>query len=134
VKVWDLSKFEEVCTRKEHKTLVNKVTASADGRFVLSNSGDGTLILWRTGDWSLLSKLDGGSTIYDQTITPDGRFVGAAGVDGTLSVWEVETGRLAANFLADGGINACACSPDSRTFVAGDRAGGVHFLRLEMKT
>jgi WD40 repeat protein len=131
VKVWDLSKLEEVCTLKGHGTIVNDVTASADGKLVLSSSGDGTLILWRTESWSVLAKYDGGSTIYDQTITPDGRLVAAAGVDGTFNVWDVETGRQATSFRAEGGINACACSPDSRTFVAGDRAGGVHFLRLE---
>jgi WD40 repeat protein len=133
LKVWDLSTFEGVRTLNGHKTLINKVSASGDGRFVFSNSGDGILNLWRTGSWELLNTYSVKSVIYDQAITPDSCFLAVACVNGTFSVWDVQTGERTASFQGEGGINTCACSPDSRTFVAGDRAGGVHFLRLEGK-
>ncbi len=64
-------------------------------------------------------------------ITPDGRRVASGSEDETLKVWDLETGALICTFTCDGRVDCAAVAPDGRTFVAGDAAGRVYFLRLE---
>ncbi len=64
-------------------------------------------------------------------ITADGRRVVSASYDKTLKVWDLETGALICAFNCEGGVSRVAVAPDGRTFVAGDAAGRVYFLRLE---
>ncbi len=64
-------------------------------------------------------------------ITADGRRVVSASEDKTLKVWDLETGALTCTFICEGFVSCAAVAPDGRTFVAGDAAGRVNFLRLE---
>ena len=64
-------------------------------------------------------------------ITPDGRRVVSGSYDKTLKGWNLETGALICTFTCDGIVDCAAVAPDERTFVAGDAAGRVYFLRLE---
>ena len=63
-------------------------------------------------------------------ITPDGRRV-VSGSYKMLKVWHLETGALICTFNCEGRVECAAVAPDGRTFVAGDAAGRVYFLRLE---
>ena len=64
-------------------------------------------------------------------ITADDRRVVSASEDKTLKVWDLETGALICTFICEGFVSCAAVAPDGRTFVAGDAAGRVYFLRLE---
>ncbi len=64
-------------------------------------------------------------------ITADGRRVVSASEDNTLKVWDLETGALICTFNCEGRVDCAAVAPDGRTFVAGDAAGRVCFLRFE---
>lgn len=46
-------------------------------------------------------------------------------------MWELATGAELCSIRAKDGVRSCAVAPDGVTIVAGDRRGGVHFLRLE---
>jgi WD40 repeat protein len=100
--------------------------------FLMASSGQGLLRIWKTADWSLTHELQAHrSAIYDMAIAPDGRYVVTCSVDETVRVWAVASGQQVGCFRAEGGVNACAAGVDGRTFIAGDRSGGVHFLRIE---
>jgi hypothetical protein len=60
-----------------------------------------------------------------------GRLLVGASRDGTLRVWSSQGWEVLAALSTDYGLSACAVAPDGVTIVAGDTAGGVHFLRLE---
>ncbi len=51
--------------------------------------------------------------------------------DKTLKVGDLETGTLIGTFNCGGSIDCAAVALDGRTFVAGEAAGRVDFLRLE---
>lgn len=65
------------------------------------------------------------------TVTPDGCDVVSGSHDHTLKVWDLARRRVVATFTADFPILCCAVAPDSKTIVAGDSSGRVHFLRRE---
>lgn len=133
LKVWDLATGTVVATLVGHETIVNSVTTNSNGDYAVSSSGDGKLIVWDTGTWKPISILVGHqAAVYDVATTLDGSFVVSASVDETLRVWNYRTGQQVAVFRGEGGIQSCACAPDGRTFLAGDRSGGVHFLYLEL--
>lgn len=132
LKVWDLATGEVVQTLSGHDVIINSVTISPNGDYVVSSSGDGKLIVWDTGTWEQISTLVGHrAAVYDVATTRDGRFIVSASVDETLRIWDY-TGRPVAVFRGEGGMWSCACASDGRTFLAGDRSGGVHFLYLEL--
>jgi WD40 repeat protein len=61
-----------------------------------------------------------------------GRRALSASLDKTLKVWDLETGALVATFTCDAAALCCAFA-GARKIVAGDHAGRVHFLSLELK-
>lgn len=65
-------------------------------------------------------------------MTPDGRRCVSASLDQTLKVWDLADGESIATFTCDGAIYTCAIAADSRTIIAGDATGAVHFLYLEL--
>lgn len=69
--------------------------------------------------------------VFGVAATSDGRGAVSAARDNTLKVWDLETGAAVAMFVCDAGVKCCACS-DCRIIVAGDDAGRVHFLALEL--
>lgn len=64
-------------------------------------------------------------------VTSDGRRAVSASRDNTLKVWDLETGAAVARFVCDASVKCCACA-DGGIIVAGDDAGRVHFLSLEL--
>ncbi len=76
--------------------------------------------------------LEGHQGLVDAVaITPDGRWVASGSYDKTLKVWNLETGALICTFNCEGIVYCAAVTTDGRTFVTGDAAGRVYFLRLE---
>ena len=111
---------------------VSAVTITADGRRVVSASEDKTLKVWDLETGREERTLQGHqNSVYAVAITPDGRWVASGSYDKTLKVWNLETGALICTFNCEGIVPCAAVAPDGRTFVAGDAAGRVCFLRLD---
>ncbi|NMG58853.1 hypothetical protein E1H12_10030 [Geitlerinema sp. P-1104] len=64
-------------------------------------------------------------------IAPDGKRAVSASEDNTLKLWDLATGKELATFTGEAGMLSCAVAADGVTVAAGDKAGVVHFLRLE---
>ncbi|MGB1109443.1 MAG: hypothetical protein ACPG4N_03760, partial [Gammaproteobacteria bacterium] len=57
-----------------------------------------------------------------------GRRAVSASDDGTLRVWDLELGVQMAIFTADAAVSPIAIIEDGPRFIAGDRAGRIHYL------
>jgi WD40 repeat protein len=132
LKVWDLETGRELRTLTGHSDSVNGVALSADGRRAVSASWDQTLKVWDLESGRELRTLAGHSeSVRGVGMSPDGSRAVSASVDKTLKVWDLGTGGIVATFTCDVGAICCAFAGD-HTIIAGDRAGRVHFLSLEL--
>ena len=109
------------------------VAVTPDGRCVVSGSYDGTLRVWDLATGQTKRTLAGGPGRYRAVaVTPDGRYVVSGSTDAPeLRVWDLESGEQLVRFTLDGKVTTCVAAPDSRTIIAGDGFGRLHFLRLE---
>lgn len=105
-------------------TLMNKqqlaIVGSSDGSLTFCNFEIQTFIrTWTTAH-------DG--PIHGLTLTTDDQFLISVSQDRTLRIWDVETGKRVAMLEAHAPLLCCAASPDGKTILAGDNAGGLHVL------
>jgi WD40 repeat protein len=127
--VWDLATGEITRTLNGHSDWVFAVAVLPDGR-VVSGSADGTLRVWDLATSETTRTFAGHSgPVTAATVLPDGRVVSGS-EDCTLRVWEVATGAAVARLTLDAPPSAVAVVGE-RAIVAGDRAGGLHYLRVE---
>jgi WD40 repeat protein len=65
-------------------------------------------------------------------LSGDGRWAISCARDRTVRVWSVDTGEQIAGFTADAALRGLAVAPADDVIAAGDVAGRVHLLRLEL--
>jgi WD40 repeat protein len=132
LRVWDLQKGVEFCSLKGHLDKVYSVEITPEGRRAVSASADKTLKVWDLDSCTELRTLRGHSgSVRSVAITPDGKWVVSTSTDNTLKVWDLNSGQVVAGFSGEGTIMEFAIARDSRTLIAGDISGKVHFMRLE---
>jgi WD40 repeat protein len=159
LRVWDLATGETRRTLQGHAASVFALAVTPDGRYVVSGSHDchaasapamvvtpdgnyvlscyggtrdRTLRVWDLATGETTKTLQGHTAeLYALAVTPDGRYVVSGSNDHTLRVWDIKDGRELVTFTVDGRVMTCVAAQDSRTIVAGDSFGRVHFLRLE---
>ncbi len=131
LRVWDIASGEEIRTLVGHTGSVGAVAVTPDGKHAISGSEDATLKVWDIESGEEIQTLKGHiSSVGAVAVTPDGKHAISGSWDTTLKVWDIESGKILVSFSGDAPLRACAISPDSRTIVAGDASGRVHFLRL----
>ena len=108
------------------------MAVTSDGRDLVSGSGDNTLRVWDLETAQTTKTLHGHiDSVNTVAVTPDGRRLVSGSWDHTLRVWDLKDGKERVIFTVDGVVTTCIVGPDSRTIVAGDGFGRVHFLGLE---
>ena len=122
-----------VRTLAGHKSMVNHVAVTPDGRSAVSASSDHSLIVWdlETGAarYTLTGHMD---TVRHVALTPDGRRAVSASHDKTLIVWDLETG--AARHILAGHTDRVvhvAVTPDGQTAVSASRDESLIVWDLE---
>ncbi|WP_437303818.1 effector-associated domain EAD1-containing protein [Sorangium sp. So ce388] len=127
--VWNLSSGEALFELLGHTASVTGVAAAPDGRFVISASEDMTLKVWNLETREEVCTLRGHTAIVTGVaVTLDGRLAISTSEDTTLRVWDLCEERCIALVEAHMPLLGCAITPDGRTFLAGDGAGGLHIL------
>lgn len=130
--VWNLQTGKEIRTLRGHSGSVECVDITQDGRFLLSSSSDASIILWDLDSGRRLHTLKGHSKFVRQVKTTwSGCYALSASLDGSAILWNLTEAVEVARFTGDTQLTACATFPDNNTYVVGDAAGGVHFLRAE---
>ncbi len=133
LRVWDIESGETIRTLAGHSSGVNAV-AVLDGTRVVSASSDPTLRVWDLDSGETIRTLEGHSSGVNAVEAVDERHVVSVSSDHTLSVWDIGSGERRAVFALDAPLRTVAVTADGRTVVAGDQAGGVHFLDLDLSS
>lgn len=119
-------------TLKGHAGCVHSVAITPDGRRAVSASRDKTLKVWDLISGRAQRTLEGHSReVNGVAIAPDGRRAISASWDETLIVWDLESGQILTTFTCETSASCCAFGED-HVMVAGDSAGRMYFLSLEL--
>ncbi|MEK9670912.1 MAG: c-type cytochrome [Rhodospirillaceae bacterium] len=115
-------KFEGVL--EGHVRGISKMSASSDGRRLVSASIDRTIRLWDVPGMKELKVLqhsdDRAGQVYSTDISPDGRRALSAGKDGRIMVWNLDTGQVLQTIPAHTKIIwAVGFTPDGRFALSG---------------
>ena len=110
-----------------HKSDVNSVAFSPDGKTLATGSRDATVKLWNVSDGrelrTLLAHQDSVSSV---AFSPDGKTLATGSWDNTVKVWNVSDGRELRTLLAhQDSVSSVAFSPDGKTLATGSRDAAV---------
>src|SRR5262249_17373874 len=120
--LWDVAGGTSKATIARHKSWVNALAYSADGKFLASGSSDGTVRLWdaaKRGETSAFDVAKLGE-VRSVAVSPDGKTVAAGVRYGTVKVWDVSTRKekTLKGHVSD--VWGVAFTPDGKTLVSGD--------------
>ena len=130
ITVWDLEGGRKLSTLRGHSDSVNDVSLTSDGTQIVSASDDQTVRTWEPESGHELCVLQGHTdSVYMVRICPDGQRLVSASQDRTLKMWDLRSGLCMATFTGDDIVTCCSITRDTRTLVAVDSSGRIHFLR-----
>ncbi len=103
-----------------HKSWVESVSVTPDGRRAVSGSLDHTLRVWDLETGECKSTLEGQTHSFESvSVTPDAlRAVSAGMLDGTLRVWDLKAGTCVRTLDHTGWVYRVSMTPDGRRAVS----------------
>ena len=119
VELVETETFKRIAVLSGHRSTVEQVAFTGDGRWLVSGAHDRTVRLWRTSDWGLEDRIIvPGSKISAIAISPDSRTLVVGDVAGRVSIWELETRRELIELRQSGlPVIRAEFSPDGRTLL-----------------
>ena len=130
VRVWDLPSGQCLRTLQGHKSIVNTVAITPDGRYAVSGSDDETLRVWDLSDGKCLRTCKGHrGGVIRVIITPDGRRALAG--RGWTRIWDLFSGKRLSQWRAE---VVLAITPDGRQGFAPGERGTLQVWDLETAT
>jgi WD40 repeat protein len=107
----DTNSGNEVHRLRCHTSCVNRLSFSADGKF-LATAGNRDAILWELASWKAVLALK--AKAPSVIVSPDGTYL-AVGTLSKLSLWTTDAGHQAFAYEPSGDISSIAVSPDSQS-------------------
>ncbi|ODQ77569.1 hypothetical protein BABINDRAFT_95805 [Babjeviella inositovora NRRL Y-12698] len=94
--LWEpLKSSKPICRMTGHQKLVNHVSFSPDGRYIVSASFDNSIKLWDGRDGKFIATFRGHvAPVYQTSWSSDCRLLVSCSKDTTLKVWDVRTKKL----------------------------------------
>lgn len=130
VKLWDVTsgKQHPGLPSKTHRSMVNRLAFSPDGRRLASGSFDNTIKIWdmteRHGDPKVLFGHAG--PVHHLVFSENGRTLISCGGDKKVRVWDVESLQTKAVLDCDGAVNRLAWSKDETVLTSAVAEGVIH--------
>lgn len=94
--LWEpLKSGKPICRMTGHQKLVNHVSFSPDGRFIVSSSFDNSIKIWDGLKGNFIGTLRGHvAPVYQTAWSADNRLLVSSSKDTTLKVWDIRTKKL----------------------------------------
>jgi WD40 repeat protein len=131
VRIWNMDSGDCLHTLAGHKSMVNSVSVTPDGRIAVSAGWtDKTIRIWHVESGTCLHTLESKtySNIWNVKVTPDGRIAVSGESDrggrNAVRVWDIESGERLHKLELEGhkdSIQSISITPDGRRVVT---AGG----------
>ena len=121
LKLWDVSSGREIRAFKGHRSRVNSVAFSPDGKLALSGGNGSTLRLWDVSSGREIRTFKGHrGSVHSVAFSPDGQWALSGSHDKTLKLWDVSSGREIRTFEGHAdAVTSVAFSPDGRWALSG---------------
>ncbi|MCX5637545.1 MAG: protein kinase [Planctomycetota bacterium] len=121
VKIWDAETGSEVLTLHGHRSFIQSVAFSPDGRYILAGCVNGTLKIWEVADGREIIVLRGHmDSVESVAFSPDGKRIVSGSRDRTVKVWDLEAPSHVRTLHGPKGWTSCvAFSPDGKRIVSG---------------
>src|SRR5262249_13802857 len=119
---WGVAKGTKKDRLAKHKTWVNALAYSDDGKLLVSGSSDGTVRVWNAATQEEVVAFDVAKLgeVRSVAISADGKTVAAGVRYGTVKVWDVATRQEKTLKGHTSDVWGVAFTPDGRTLVSGD--------------
>ncbi|MEO7910384.1 MAG: PQQ-binding-like beta-propeller repeat protein, partial [Roseiflexaceae bacterium] len=131
--IWDIETGQRVLDfKKRHKSNINALALSTDGKVAVSGARDKFFIVWDVATGAQLWTSEAqDSEISGIAISKDGRYVLTA-VQKDVLMWDVKTQQKVRQFLGHREIvNDVAFSPDERLIVSASADGTARIWQLD---
>ena len=93
--IWNLKSGIRFRTIHAHKSWIQSLAFSPDGKILASGSQDKTINLWNAEKGTLIKTFTGHMSWVNNVIfAPEGKLLASASIDGTIKLWDVQTGKL----------------------------------------
>ena len=121
IRLWDLSKAEEIGVLKGNKSFINVLTLSFDGQTLISGGADGVIKIWSLETrQEIQSWIAHSSAVNALAKSPDGKYLFSGAADGGIKIWTLSTGEELRTLVGHpSAINALAASDDGQTLFSG---------------
>jgi hypothetical protein len=136
MKLWDVSKGEQIREIHAHREVVYSACFSPDGIQLLSGSADRSMILWDAATGRSVRQFEGPMDgVLWVTFAGYGRYACSAHEDGTIVLWNVATGTRITTLTGHRGFANCICvDSEGRTAVSAGDDGTLKLWDLKWQT
>jgi WD40 repeat protein len=134
IHLWEVATKRMRRTLREHRTDVNDLAFSPDGRTLVSCGDDLAIRIWQVDSDAPSQKLRNVtlSDLNGLAFSPDGRWLAAGSADHKARIWDTKTWKLSQVLTAGASaVNRVAFSPDSRTLGISQRNGTGTLFDIE---
>ncbi|NET57181.1 MAG: hypothetical protein F6K47_13765 [Symploca sp. SIO2E6] len=116
-----------------HRSWINSVNFSPDGKVIATSSADGTITLWHKDGEQLNSFQRHTDTVNSVSFSPDGLILATGSADGTVKLWSLDGEQLDSFQGHTNTVNSLSFSPDGQILTTSSADGTVKLWSLDGK-
>lgn len=132
VLVWEPMAGKLITRLKGHKTWVQEVIYSSDGKYIASADWDGRVLLWDTGKWTLEREFVSSGDIFTVAFHPSQPLIASGSYNGIVTVFDLNTGETKTSFSSNpGGTMNITFTGDGSFLAAAGEDGRINLFDTE---
>lgn len=119
LRIWDINTGTILHTIEDHRSNINNITITQDGKYCVSASEDNIVRVWDINTGICLCKFKHEIGVTAMAVTMDGKRCVTAANDGTLRIWDMSTGKCLhtiEKYMSPAVV--VAITPDGKRFIS----------------